>query len=202
MLLDQRTAAAFIGIGIWLTSLNGLAGNPRVTRGRDPALGSIAALVANPSPEPATDHSCEQPGPLHVVTAMQVPSPEGSPRKPEGYQGCDAHCGDQGCSEIACGASSCGSIRDGCRGAWGSWHRRDHEHCSCRMPQHYPYYPSMHGNYYFRPYHPAHVTRQRELASQWGEDSRNPYAGNLFQRVYAQVRGEAVPLPPAPLNSP
>lgn len=70
------------------------------------------------------------------------------------------------------------------------------------MPQHHPYYPPMHGYYYFHPYHHAHVDAQRDFAGQWGMDPRNPYANDIFKMVYAEVRAsqdesvERVPTPP------
>ena len=54
---------------------------------------------------------------------------------------------------------------------------------ACTMPPHYAYFPSMHGYYYFRPYHSSHLTQQQALAAEWGEDPRNPYANRLFQQL-------------------
>ena len=59
----------------------------------------------------------------------------------------------------------------------------------------------MHGYYYFRPYHHSHVTQQ-QMVTAWGGDPRNPYANEIFQRVYAQYKaetGEGVSAP-LPLN--
>lgn len=70
------------------------------------------------------------------------------------------------------------------------------------MPQHYPYYPAMHGYYYFHPYHHTHIDYQRDFATQWGMDPRNPYANDIFKVVYAEVRAaqdespERIPVPP------
>lgn len=56
------------------------------------------------------------------------------------------------------------------------------------MPQHYPYYPPMHGYYYFHPYHYAHVPAQQAFASQFGVDTRNPYSNDFFKVVYAEYK--------------
>ncbi len=59
--------------------------------------------------------------------------------------------------------------------------------CStCDMPPHYAYYPPLHGYYYFRPYNHAHIPQQQQLVEYWGGDPRNPYANEVFKRVYAE----------------
>jgi hypothetical protein len=71
----------------------------------------------------------------------------------------------------------------------------------CDMTQRYPYWPQWHGNYYFRPYHMQRVVEQREIATYWGEDPRNPYGHLVFDRVYEQLRADeaksAEQLPPS-----
>ena len=68
------------------------------------------------------------------------------------------------------------------------------------MHPHYAYFPSMHGYYYFRPYHHSHVRLQQQTVAGWGGDVRNPYSNEIFQRVYAEYRADkGVPLaPPTP----
>ena len=71
------------------------------------------------------------------------------------------------------------------------------------MYQHYAYYPEMHGYYYFRPYNWTHLAEHQQIATEWGEDPRNPYANTLFDQVYADYfaeNGEAAetPVPPEP----
>lgn len=71
----------------------------------------------------------------------------------------------------------------------------------CNLSQRYPYYPTDHGNYYFRPYHMQRVVEHQSLAVSWGEDPRNPHGQLVFERVYDQIRAEqaakseALPMP-------
>lgn len=88
-------------------------------------------------------------------------------------QGCVQGCG--ACNSCGCGDCECGH---GCC------------HACCQMPQHHAYYPAMHGYYYFRPYHHAHLQQQKLSAVSWGEDPRAPYANQVFQRVYQEYRAE------------
>jgi len=67
------------------------------------------------------------------------------------------------------------------------------------MFQHYPYYPSMHGYYYFRPYHQSHLARQQAFVMRFGGDPRHPYANEVFGQVYAAYRADGgASAPPAP----
>ncbi len=93
--------------------------------------------------------------------------------------GSGSDCGGRGCGGRGCGGRGCG-CRGGCLG----------NDTRCQMHLHYPYYPAMHGYYYFRPYHPRHVREQQGVAAMWGEDPRVPYANAVFQRVYAQYQQE------------
>lgn len=78
----------------------------------------------------------------------------------------------------------------------------------CNMSQRFPYWPQYHGNYYFRPYHMQRVIEQRQIATSWGEDPRNPYGNLVFDRVYEQMRAdeaaqaEALPDPASTPASP
>ncbi len=68
------------------------------------------------------------------------------------------------------------------------------------MFPHYPYFPPMHGYYYFRPYHHSHIARHQSLVAGWGGDPRNPYSNAIFQAVYAasdsgQTEALAIPTP-------
>jgi len=56
------------------------------------------------------------------------------------------------------------------------------------MIPHYAYYPALHGYYYFRPYNYMHVPRQQEFVTRFGGDARNPYANEIFKRVYAEYK--------------
>jgi hypothetical protein len=73
------------------------------------------------------------------------------------------------------------------------------------MSEHYAYYPAMHGYYYFHPYHYMHVVYEQGFATQIGMDPRNPYANDLFKRVYAEYKlsqdrpMEQIPAPPTML---
>jgi len=76
------------------------------------------------------------------------------------------------------------------------------------MPQHYPYYPPLHGYYYFCPYHYSHVPAHQDFAGRIGIDPRNPYANDFFKMVYAEYRASqfradpATSVPMAPPESP
>ena len=52
------------------------------------------------------------------------------------------------------------------------------------MVQHYPYYPPLHGHYYFRPYSYNEMVAQREVALLIGEDRQNPYSNRIFAQIY------------------
>lgn len=67
----------------------------------------------------------------------------------------------------------------------------------CRMPQHYAYFPPMHGYYYFRPYNASQVPTQQNFARMWGEDPANPYGNRIFQTVYDQYRAAKITEQPA-----
>ncbi len=56
--------------------------------------------------------------------------------------------------------------------------------CPCDMVPHYPYYPPLHGHYYFRPYSYAELLAQRDFAPLIGEDPRAPYSNRVFAEVY------------------
>ncbi len=92
-----------------------------------------------------------------------------------------------GCSEMPaeyCPTHSCPHCAKRGRCFWDWWYS------SCDMVQHYPYYPVLHGNYYFRPYGPRFVTRQQADVARWGGDPRNPYDNAVFQRVYDDLEQE------------
>jgi hypothetical protein len=91
---------------------------------------------------------------------------------------CDDACCDTGCCGRRGSDSCCGHA--GCRG----------EHCWCNMPQHHFYYPAMHGYYYFRPYHHSHISLHQHRVAGWGGNPKNPYANEVFQRVYEEYRAD------------
>ena len=106
---------------------------------------------------------------------------------------CETDCCD---SDYCCEGSGCG-CGGGCGGGCLGNNSR------CQMHQHYPYYPAMHGYYYFRPYNHSMIPEQQQMAAEWGEDPRHPYANDLFQIVYADYAREqqaasepAVEVPP------
>ena len=70
------------------------------------------------------------------------------------------------------------------------------------MPQHYSYYPPMHGYYYFRPYHYTHVPTQRGFATQFGVDPRNPYSNDFFKVVYAEYKASLLRSSPEHIATP
>jgi hypothetical protein len=121
-------------------------------------------------------------------------------------QACDGGCQAEACCDSdCCGCGDCGAccgpdpLRRCCR-ALHRLHRCLNS--TCDMPPHYPYFPPMHGYYYFRPYHHSHLASQQDFVASWGGDPRNPYANEIFQRVYAEYRADKgaplEPLTPAP----
>ena len=73
----------------------------------------------------------------------------------------------------------------------------------CGLPMHLPYYPSLHGYYYFHPYHPSHIAEHQAFVAQFGVDPRNPYSNDFFQAIYAEYRAsqyerieEVIRIPP------
>ena len=100
-------------------------------------------------------------------------------------------------------SGSCGSPEGTCGGCGA---RGPHRLTREDLPQHYAYFPAMHGYYYFYPYHPMHIPSQQAFASQFGMDPRNPYANDFFKVVYAEYKAaqegspgapERIPAPPA-----
>lgn len=79
------------------------------------------------------------------------------------------------------GCETCGGAQGVC--FWAQW-----LHGTCDMPPRYPYFPSMHGYYYFRPYNHMHVMEQQAVVIGWGGDARNPYGNEIFKEVYAEYR--------------
>lgn len=111
-----------------------------------------------------------------------------------------------GADHFVAGAEACEGVMVGgemglgwCRGGVGiGWRRREYE-----MPMHYPYYPPLHGYYYFHPYHPSHVAAHQAFVARFGVDPRNPYCNDFFRTIYAEYRasqhervGEVVRVPP------
>ncbi len=72
-----------------------------------------------------------------------------------------------------CNDGSC----DDCKG-----HRR--RQARCNMLPHYAYISDWDFYYYFRPYNYIHVRPQQEIVTRWGGDVRNPYANEMFEKVY------------------
>ena len=88
-----------------------------------------------------------------------------------GCESADGACGIQsGCGGCGSGCGSC------CLGS------------TCDMGQRLPYFPPLHGYYYFRPYHHLHVRNHQALVQSWGEDPANPYANRVFQGVYQEAK--------------
>lgn len=121
-----------------------------------------------------------------VATAPRVLPGQSSAAPEPSSEGCGCACSDdcEGCE--GCGDRSCRSrtLADYCRSP-------------CDMVQHYSYFPSLHGYYYFRPYNVSQLLQQRTLVTQWGGDPRNPYTDGIFDRVYEELKK-----PGAPATSP
>lgn len=82
-----------------------------------------------------------------------------------------ASCGCCSC-ERACGPSVC-AIKFG--------------RSTCDLVPHTPYFPELHGWYYFRPYHHADVAKHKDIAQKWGMDPRTPYRTDLFRKIYEEL---------------
>ena len=139
-----------------------------------------------------------QPGPLLIDEPDPTAKPELTPiAEPENGVPVEIHEGVETCERVG----SCGCGVSGGHGFWCRWF-----HGTCDMPQHHAYFPPMHGYYYFRPYHPGHVSRQQQFMTQFGGDPRHPYANRLFKKIYAEYEADrqakmssrTYRLPPAP----
>lgn len=120
------------------------------------------------------------PDPLSVHPVSMTANSSG-----ETCQACQDDCGACACCQAGC--RRCGRADRSC--CIGS---------TCDMGQRYPYFPPMHGYYYFRPYHPSHVRTHQALVQTWGEDPANPYANQIFKTVYAEYKAEGqAPTAPA-----
>lgn len=128
-----------------------------------------------------------------VIERSQFAAPDPLPVQPASVVVSDSSEGCEGCQAgYASTDGGCGCGKAGCRGC-GSCCLGS----TCDMGQRYPYFPPMHGYYYFRPYHHSHVRNHQAIVQAWGEDPANPYANRIFQTVYEQVKAES-PAPPAP----
>ena len=104
---------------------------------------------------------------------------------------CNGQCGPCACASGAvpcvqsCGGACCGSHGCGLHGLCTG-----KGCCCCEMSQHYHYYPEMHGYYYLRPYNWTLISEQEQATAGWGEDPRNPWGRQVFERVYAEYLAE------------
>ena len=79
---------------------------------------------------------------------------------------------------------------EGC-GGWGGYGSGHHGHLG-DMPQHYPYEDTMHGYYYFHPYHHAHVVAQTGVRGPLRRRSAQPLLQRFLQGGLRGVSGGAV----------
>ncbi len=61
----------------------------------------------------------------------------------------------------------------------------------CMMGNRLLYDAPLQGYYYFHPYHHSHIRTHQMFGELWGEPPENPYANQVFQRIYQQYREEA-----------
>lgn len=119
--------------------------------------------------------------------------------------GCDpCHCGHYNCDGYCDGyKGKChGCKGDKCKGKWClGCPKCDPYYCdrcsrkcyhlfeesTCDMYHHIPYYPMMHGYYYFRPYNYQHVPEQKQLAPGLGEKYVAPYQTMAFAMLYRDI---------------
>lgn len=132
------------------------------------------------------------------VALGQAPEPvQHLPTTPPPVQETAAGCATPGgCNE---GCSTCDSSGFGVGYRGGLF---GYFHSTCDMPQHHPYFPPMHGYYYFRPYHPSHVRWQQEFVASYGGDRRNPYSNDIFKVVYAEFAATQGEVTQEPATSP
>lgn len=142
------------------------------------------AAPAPPTPVPEMPSAAPVPGGFGTHDSVGA----GIPLEPEaafsGYGG-QAYCDEcMACNECTDAHADCDDLRYyltlGCR-------------CrtTCNMYQHYPYFPTFHGYYYFRPYHWTYIRRDQEIAARLGEDPRFPYQTTVFDYVYDALGIEA-----------
>ena len=98
--------------------------------------------------------------------------------------------GDGNCCTPVCAQCSSSKWRKGCshcRKFLGVFKYRCLD-STCDMPPHYPYQPSAHGYYSFRPYNYQHVLAHQ--ANPIGSESFAPYTTILFGPVYDRLLTE------------
>ncbi len=176
----SRTIMIAVGIvSVWAIGFVGIAGAQENLE-IDPT-----ARIAFTEPDAPLPGEPTPAAPLPGELLLQepdplVPYPEDIPivESGEGCAECEGEGGSCGCCSI------CGN--------------RCQHHCfaakwtgsTCNMMQHHAYFPAMHGYYYFRPYHHAHIAEQQQSVAGWGGDPRNPYANEIFKKVYAEYKAE------------
>ena len=70
------------------------------------------------------------------------------------------------------------------------------------LTTHLPYYPSLHGYYYFRLYSLNYLRQQQAAAARWGGDPRNPFAVDFLERAQQEYAPRDTPLPPEVIPPP
>jgi hypothetical protein len=121
------------------------------------------------------------------------PLPQKPPAQTNSVVSSPAPCGSSACAGSCGHAGGCrlrGRGGRGGRGGSGGAMGGENPWCFCQMPQHLSYFPEMHGYYYFRSYNWTHIAEHQRIASEWGEDPRNPYGRQLFEQVYADYLAE------------
>jgi hypothetical protein len=100
------------------------------------------------------------------------------------------------------GQGECMECNNGCCGK-----HRCRFRSTCDMLPHYAYISDWDFYYYFRPYNYIHIRPQQETVTRWGGDVRNPYANEMFEKVYEgledSVRAgakKAEPMTPIPVS--
>jgi hypothetical protein len=88
-------------------------------------------------------------------------------------------------------SSPCGDYNGGNGGGVGRCNGRGRcQSCckdsTCNMYQHYPYFPTNHGYYYFAPYNYTMVWAHQQWITTIGGDPRNPYTRAMFIPIYEQ----------------
>jgi hypothetical protein len=168
---------------------------PQYSTAQRPAYSVAGNGYATPNGAPGNYGVVPRSAPTMATPTVAAPAPAAANNMaptPMGATGARAsgYASDEGCGEWNGGA-----LRH-----WGG---------ALDMPQHYPYYPPMHGYYYFRPYNYMHVPTQQAYATQFGVDPRNPYSNDFFKVVYAEYKAsllrsspEHVTVPPGTVQGP
>lgn len=151
---------------------------------------------------PGNDHTA---GAQHAYAPTEFQAEVVTPAT-GGCATCNQHsrCGHPGCAH--CGGHGWFGYSNYLWGYQKHPAMHDFFHSPCNMPQHWAYFPALHGNYYFRPYSAIDIPAQQQMVTRWGGNPRHPYESDLFNKARMEVtearaKGEGIDAP-LPLGEP